>query len=107
MAWSDAARAAALEVRRAHASQTQRDAARHIFLSHSQNPQSALKDKSYRIQLAKHLKAFRAGGKARRASEKLGYTLHNPVFGHTIIADAIASTQLRNMAKQYSKKRRR
>ena len=98
MAWSDAARAAALETRRAHALAKSSGAGRQLFLAAATSPLSrqTMSNKIYRNMLARNLKAFRQGGKARKASMKLGNSLTKAFGGHTLVNDAVASTLMRN-----------
>lgn len=98
MAWSDAARAAALAARRAHSSA--RRGAHSFAVGMSPLSRTVALNTQTRKNLAGHLRAFRKGGAAMRKSMKMGYTADN------LYRDATASTALRNMMRRSGKKRR-
>jgi hypothetical protein len=103
MAWSNAARAAALAARRMH-SHARREA-HGLAVSTSELYRQTAIQPSTRKRIAQHLRAFRKGGAAMRKSIKLGYSAQSGALTKSIYHEAAISTALRNMAKRYKKRR--
>ena len=97
MAWSDAARRAALEVRRLHKGARQRGW--ETGTRANDFDKRLLSSAETRKRIARNLRAFRVGGKARTAAMKLGYSAEG------ISLEARISTAARNALRLFSRRR--